>query len=142
MLKVHAQKLTTIVTIAASVKIDLKALPDWMLRCEKWQSASLLGHSGPRRTRVRLRSSFGRAYASANASVRPLIDDAKVDSKMCIQSGKVLRVLWTRRCSLGDGAGLQGLTAEVVLLVVIDEILHTLTTQISLWRACLALRTV
>ena len=32
------------------MKVDVKALPDWMLRREKWRSASLLGPSGTRRT--------------------------------------------------------------------------------------------
>ena len=63
--------------------VVLKALPDWMLRREKWRSAALLGHSGPQRTGVRLRSSFGRAL-----HLTPF-DDADVDSKKFIQSGKV-----------------------------------------------------
>jgi len=37
-------------------------LPDWMMRREKRRSAALLGPSGTRRTRVRLRSSVGRAW--------------------------------------------------------------------------------
>lgn len=44
-----------------TVRVNIKALPDWLMRREKLCIAALLGHSGTHRTRVRLRSSFGRA---------------------------------------------------------------------------------
>ena len=72
-----------LVMISKIMKVVLEALPDWLLRREKWRSAALLGHSGPRRTGVRLRSSFGRALHPTP------FDDADVDSKKFIQSGKV-----------------------------------------------------
>jgi len=86
--------------ILKSRKVVVKALPDWLMRREKRQSAALLGRSGTRRTRVQLRSSLGHAW-----HLTPF-DDADVDSMMFIQSGKVAparlggapgcRVIWLK----------------------------------------------
>jgi len=74
------------------------------MRREKRRSAALLGHSGPRSTGVRLRSSFGRSLHLTT------FDDAMVDSRKFIQSGKV------SPGASGWGAGLQGHLAKVGLL--------------------------
>jgi len=117
------------------MKVVVKALPDWMLRREKRRSVAYeVGNvtsvppctlaSEDAQDMRRLRSSVGRSLHRERFRFDTAFDDANVDSRKFIQSGRtgaqVLRVLWTRRCSLGDGAGLQGLGAKVVLLVVID----------------------
>ena len=55
------------------------------MRREKRRSAALLGHSGPRSTGVRLRSSFGRAWHLTT------FDDADVDSEMFIRDVHPIR---------------------------------------------------
>ena len=89
---------------------ETERLPDWMMRCEKRRSASLLGHSGPLRTPVRFRSSFG------PASHLTTFDSANEYSKKLIQSGKVL----PRRASV-KAPDYKVFRLKLILVVDIDD---------------------
>ena len=80
------------------MEVVLKALPDWMPRREK---------------RVRLRSSFGRAYASANVCVRHPILTTRMLTRRCVACARhpirqgSIRRFWVM------AAGLHTLVAEM-----------------------------
>ena len=86
--------------------MNIKALPDWLMRREKLCIAALLGHCGTHRTRVRLRSSFGRALHY------PTFDDANEITESSANPARV------HPGALGFGTGLHSFRLKMILFIV------------------------